>query len=92
MSIRQRLVVSGKVQRVGFRDFVVRAAQRLHLTGWVRNMNDGTVEIIVEGEEDAITTLVDACRTGPPLARVDHVEAHAEPGPPVRGFTKRFTQ
>lgn len=47
MSIRQRLVVSGKVQRVGFRDFVVRAAQRLHLTGWVRNMNDGTVEIIV---------------------------------------------
>lgn len=91
MSIRQRLVIAGKVQQVGFRDFAVRAAQGLGVTGWVRNLRDGTVEVVVSGEEDAVATMVEACRTGPPNARVDHVEAHVEPGPPVRGFTKRFT-
>lgn len=87
----QRIVVAGRVHQVGFRDFTVRRAQALGVTGWVRNRQDGTVEIMVAGEDEAVAALVDACRQGPPLARVDHVEAHVEDGQPVKGFTKRFT-
>jgi acylphosphatase len=46
---------------------------------------------LASGEEDAVASLVEACRAGPPLARVDHVEAYVEAGQPVKGFTKRFT-
>ena len=46
---------------------------------------------MVSGEDDAVAALVEACREGPPLARVDHVEAYVEAGQPVKGFTKRFT-
>ena len=91
MGIMQRVVVSGKVHQVGFRDFAIRKAQALGVTGWVRNRNDGTVEILASGEEDAVASLVEACRAGPRLARVDHVEAYVEAGQPVKGFTKRFT-
>ena len=91
MGIMQRVVVTGKVHQVGFRDFTIRRAQALGVTGWVRNRTDGTVEIMVAGEDDAVAALVEACRAGPPLARVDHVEAHVEAGQPVKGFTKRFT-
>ncbi len=69
----------------------MRTAKRLGLTGWVRNLRDGRVEMIANGEEAAIGALVDACREGPPLARVDHVEAFPATADPGRGFTKRFT-
>lgn len=91
MGIMQRVLVTGKVHQVGFRDFAIRKAHALGVTGWVRNRTDGTVEILVSGEEDAVASLVEACRAGPPLARVDHVEAFVEAGQPVKGFTKRFT-
>ena len=91
MGIMQRVVVTGRVHQVGFRDFTVRRAQALGLTGWVRNRQDGTVEILASGDDAAVAALVDACRQGPPLARVDHVEASVETGQPVKGFTKRFT-
>ncbi|MBN8807446.1 MAG: acylphosphatase [Sphingomonas sp.] len=91
MGIMQRVVVTGKVHQVGFRDFTVRRAQSLGVTGWVRNRQDGSVEILASGEDEAVAALVDACRQGPPLARVDHVEAYNEDGQTVKGFTKRFT-
>lgn len=91
MGIMQRLVVTGRVHQVGFRDFAVRRAQALGVTGWVRNRQDGSVEIMASGDDEAVAALVDACRVGPPLARVDHVDAFAETGLPVKGFTKRFT-
>jgi len=88
----QRILVSGRVQGVSYRDFVVRTAHRLGLIGWVRNLRDGRVEMVAAGDEGAIGALVDACREGPPLARVEHVEAHAaEDEKPGKGFTKRFT-
>lgn len=91
MGIMQRVVVTGRVHQVGFRDFTVRRAQALGLTGWVRNRQDGSVEIMASGDDDAVAALVDACRVGPPLARVDHVDTFAANGLPVKGFTKRFT-
>jgi acylphosphatase len=91
MGVMQRVVVSGKVHQVGFRDYTIRKAQALGVTGWVRNRTDGTVEILVSGEDEAVAALVEACRAGPPLSRVDHVEAYVEAAQPVKGFTKRFT-
>ena len=91
MGVMQRVVVSGKVHQVGYRDYTIRKANALGVTGWVRNRNDGTVEIMVSGEDEAVAALVEACREGPPLARVDHVEAYVEDSQPVKGFTKRFT-
>ncbi|MBB5709152.1 acylphosphatase [Sphingomonas xinjiangensis] len=88
----QRIFVSGRVQGVGYRDWVVRTAQGLGLTGYVRNLKDGRVEIFAAGEDASLQTLVKECREGSPLARVDHVEnfpADEERG--HKGFTKRFT-
>ena len=86
----QRILVSGRVQAVSYRDWTVRTAQRLGLKGWVRNLNDGRVEILADGEEEAVSALVEACREGPPLARVEHVEAHVDTDRPGKGFTKRL--
>ena len=87
----QRIYVSGRVQQVGYRDWTVRTAHRLGLIGWVRNTRDGRVEILADGEMDAIDGLIEACRGGPPLARVEHVTAVPDTADPGKGFTKRFT-
>jgi acylphosphatase len=87
----QRILVSGRVQGVSFRDWTVRTAKRLGLVGWVRNLSDGRVEILAEGEEEAIGALVDACKEGPPLARVEQVSAVHDTDKPWKGFSKRFT-
>ena len=88
---RIHLWISGRVQGVGFRYATRQQAGRLGLRGWVRNLSDGRVEILAEGEETAIGALVDACREGPPLARVENVAAVPDTDKPAKGFTKRFT-
>ncbi|MBO9711981.1 acylphosphatase [Sphingomonas sp.] len=87
----QRILVSGRVQRVGYRDWTVRTAKGLGLRGWVRNLNDGRVEILADGDEEALGALVDACREGPALARVENVSTLPDNGDPGKGFTKRLT-
>ncbi|MES1972253.1 MAG: acylphosphatase [Pseudomonadota bacterium] len=89
--LTQRVFVSGKVQGTGYRDWTVRHAKALGLVGWVRNRSDGRVEILIVGDSDASTALIDKCREGPPMARVDHVEAHPDGERAPKGFTKRFT-
>lgn len=73
----RRLLVSGRVQGVGFRAFVAEAAGRLGLAGWVRNLADGRVEVLAEGTPGALDALAAACARGPLLARVDAVAASA---------------
>ena len=73
MKRRARVIVSGQVQGVFFRDSTRREATRQGLTGWVRNLPDGRVEMLFEGEEAAVRRLVDWCRRGPPDARVTDV-------------------
>lgn len=88
----KRIFVSGAVQGVGYRDWVVRTAQRGGVTGWVRNLRDGRVEILAAGSDDAIEALVAACREGPVRAQVAQVEAvAADDEKQPKGFTKRFT-
>ncbi len=90
--VTQRIMVSGRVQGVGYRDWVVRTAQRTGLTGWVRNVKDGRVEILVSGEDETVARLVEGCREGSPLARVEHVQVYSAEGETqTKGFTKRFT-
>ncbi len=72
--VGRRYVLSGRVQRVGFRFFAFDAADREGLTGFVRNLPDGRVEILVEGESEAVHRFEMAIRQGPRGARVDAVE------------------
>ena len=76
--IARRLVISGRVQGVGFRYFTQDAAVREGVTGWVRNRPDGCVEAYVEGESEAVTRVERAIRRGPPGARVEAVQVDDE--------------
>jgi acylphosphatase len=74
MALQARLTISGRVQGVGFRDWTITTAQRLGLTGWVRNRADGAVEALIVGNDQAVGEMIDACRRGPTMARVDNVD------------------
>ena len=72
---RLEAVVAGRVQGVGFREFVRREAVARGLTGWVRNSDDGQrVEFVAEGDESALAGLLEAVRVGPRFAKVDTVD------------------
>ena|SRR5690348_594604 len=72
--VRARILVVGHVQGVGYRAFAARTAARLDLVGGVRNLDDGRVELDVEGKRTVIEVLVHELKTGPPAARVTRTE------------------
>ena len=74
MKKRVHLVVSGLVQGVGFRYYVVKAAQRNGATGWVKNLHDGRVEAVAEGEEKQLQEFLAAVRKGPMFSQVKEVQ------------------
>jgi acylphosphatase len=78
MRVARRIVVSGRVQGVGFRYFAQDVALRVGATGWVRNLPDGRVEAHVEGEIEAVTRVEAAMRRGPRGARVQTVNVDVE--------------
>ncbi len=65
-----RVIVEGRVQGVCFRDYTHRQARQLNLTGWVRNRRDGSVEALLRGTENNVTTMLEWLRQGPPMSRV----------------------
>ncbi|MBI2578373.1 MAG: acylphosphatase [Candidatus Aenigmarchaeota archaeon] len=67
------IYISGRVQGVSFRSFTKQNAELLGLNGFVKNLDDGRVEVIVEGHEDKIEQLVEKIRQGPPRAKIDDV-------------------
>ena len=79
MKVRAHLLVSGRVQGVFFRQSTLVEAQNLGVNGWVRNLMDGRVEAVFEGEEHSVKTLVNYCRQGPPAARVNNLEVSYGP-------------
>jgi acylphosphatase len=87
MRVARKLVISGRVQGVGFRWFTQDAASREGVTGWVRNLPDGRVEALVEGEDEAVTRVERALRSGPRGARVDDVNVDVEEPGGYRRFT-----
>lgn len=76
---RVRVLVAGRVQGVFFRASTREVARQLGLTGWVRNLPDGRVEMLVEGPADAVDRLLRWARTGPDNAHVTHLEVYDEP-------------
>ncbi len=86
----QRYVVSGRVQGVGFRDFVRGEARRMNLRGWVRNREDGRVETVVTAEKDVLDLFEKSLRSGPLLARVDALDTEAIADMAFDDFEVRF--
>ena len=86
---RRRVVVHGHVQGVFFRDSVRRHAVSAGVSGWARNMRDGTVEAVFEGELEAVERLVAFCRDGPRGARVERVDVLEEEAEGISGFAIR---
>ena len=80
-----RVRITGRVQGVFFRMETKKFADRLGVTGWVRNMADGRVEAVFQGDEDQITEMMAWCKNGPPLSRVENVAVSQE------NVTEKFT-
>jgi acylphosphatase len=90
-AVRAHVWVTGRVQGVNFRLYTREQAQALGLTGWVRNLHDGRVEAVVEGEAAAVEAMLAWCRHGPSGARVDEVHVSNEaPTGEFNGFGIRW--
>jgi acylphosphatase len=90
MVVARKYLVSGRVQGVGFRYFVEDAALRENVSGYVRNLPDGRVEALIEGELEAVTRVEQSLWNGPPGARVENVDVEsAPPSGRVGGFRIR---
>ncbi len=74
METELRAIISGRVQLVMYRDFACRNARRFGLVGTVRNLRDGTVEVVAQGERAKLERYISALRRGSPLSRVDQVD------------------
>ena len=83
---RAHVYVSGKVQGVYFRATTRDTAREHGVDGWVRNLDDGRVEAVFEGEEGAVETMVEWCHTGSPRAEVDEVAVEYDEPQGERGF------
>ena len=87
-----RLVrIRGKVQGVWYRTWTMEEASRRGLRGWVRNRRDGSVEALFAGDLRVIEAMVEICRVGPPLARIDSISSEATADEPPEGFEQRPT-
>ncbi|MGH9001772.1 MAG: acylphosphatase [Acidimicrobiia bacterium] len=84
--IRRRLLLSGRVQGIGFRYSFRRVAESAGVSGWCRNLDDGRVEAAVEGEADAVERVVTWARKGPSRAVVTQVDVMEEPPTGETGF------
>jgi acylphosphatase len=85
--VTRHLLISGRVQGVGFRYSMQREAARLGVHGWVRNRRDGSVEALVQGSEESVASLTAWARRGPAGAKVAELRvASAEPLPSLAGF------
>ena len=88
--MRVRVRVIGRVQGVWFRESTRQAAERESVSGWVRNLRDGSVEAVLDGTAGAVERVLAHVRQGPPLARVEDVEVIDEPaGAELSGFEVR---
>ncbi|MDX9995686.1 MAG: acylphosphatase [Rhodocyclaceae bacterium] len=87
MEIRH-LVITGKVQGVWYRAGMAQEAQRLGVTGWVRNRSDGSVEAMVAGTAEQVAAIMNWARRGPPAAQVEHVAVEIGSGA-YSGFEQR---
>ncbi|MGJ3256216.1 MAG: acylphosphatase [Alcanivorax sp.] len=86
MAITKHVLVSGRVQGVGYRAWTQHEASLRDLVGWVRNCDDGRVEAILHGPQDAVSAMLDAMRQGPTMARVEEIITRDSEAPQTRHF------
>lgn len=79
-----RINIQGKVQGVFFREFINKAARKFGLKGYVKNMRDNSVDVVAEGDEESINSLIAECRKGPLMAHVENIDV--EYGKPENEF------
>lgn len=84
-----KIVVSGRVQGVGFRAFLADEARRHGISGWARNLADGRVEVLAHGADAAVEAMIAACRSGPAGAEVSGLETSEAEKPAMAGFMIR---
>ena len=89
--IRRKLSIHGLVQGVFYRGWSVDTARALGLSGWVRNRRDGSVEMLVAGDDGAVDRMIERCREGPPAARVDRIDVEESAEEAPAGFESRPT-
>jgi acylphosphatase len=88
-TIRRRVIASGRVQGVFFRDTTRRRAETAGVSGWVSNRPDGAVEAVFEGEPEAVESMVELCRRGPGRAEVTNLEVTEEDPEGLSSFDVR---
>jgi acylphosphatase len=85
------ILISGRVQGVGFRWFAERQAVEYGVNGYVRNLSDGRVEVLAQGEDEVLEAFCDSLKEGPPFSRPDTLSLEAVSiNPELRGFHIRF--
>ena len=77
-NIRLHIYVSGRVQGVLYRKYAQQKARELDITGWVKNLLNGQVEIVIEGEKETVEQFVEWCRQGPSFAKVEKLDVQKE--------------
>jgi len=82
----KRLVIAGRVQGVGYRVWMVRKASELGLSGWVRNLSNGSVEALIAGDTAAVEEMSRLCRRGPRMAEVSSIDEDVAEPPEDDGF------
>ena len=91
-AVAVRVEIRGRVQGVWYRAWTAQEAQARGLRGWVRNRRDGSVEALFIGPQDKVDSMVEACREGPPAARVDSVQRFAARDDGEAGFRQLPTE
>jgi acylphosphatase len=89
--IGRRLLIKGKVQGVFYRAWTEQNARALGLSGWVRNLRSGDVEVVVTGPDELIDDLIRRCWHGPPAAKVSDIQVEPVEAEPLSGFFVRPT-
>jgi len=89
MTVRKRLLVTGRVQGVFFRDTCRRVASEAGVAGWATNLPDGRVEVVVEGDPGSVDAVVRWCQEGTAYSRVESVEVADEKPEGTSGFSIR---
>jgi acylphosphatase len=82
----KRLIIAGRVHGVGYRDWMVDKARTLGVSGWVRNLPDGTIEALIAGDPAAVEEIARQCRRGPRMAEVTSIQEDLTDPPPEIGF------
>jgi acylphosphatase len=84
----RKLLISGQVQGVFFRNFIIEKAKEFDMKGFCRNMDDGSVEVVIEGKDESVEHMIRECRKGPPHARVDSIKIEDMPHQGFDSFKK----